>query len=141
MSVNLSPRQFTKVSLVQTIERILEETGLEPHLLELEITESLTVNIDQTITTLHELKSLGVKMSIDDYGTGFSSINYLKQFPVDTLKMDQSFVQELSDDTSDATIVKTIILMAHNLKLNVVAEGIETNEQLVFLQKHLCNEG
>ena len=141
MSVNLSPRQFTKVHLVQTIERILEETGLEPQLLELEITESVTVNIEQTITTLHELKKLGVKISIDDFGTGFSSLNYLKQFPVDTLKIDQSFVRELSDDTSDATIVKTIISMAHNLKLNVVAEGIETQEQLIFLQQHLCNEG
>ncbi|WP_227937274.1 EAL domain-containing protein [Alkalihalobacillus deserti] len=141
MSVNLSPRQFTKVNLVQTIKRILEETDLQPYFLELEITESMTVNIDQTITTLHEFKKLGVKISIDDFGTGFSSLNYLKQFPIDTLKIDQSFVRELFDDTSDATIVKTIISMAHNLKLNVVAEGIETKEQLVFLQQHLCNEG
>lgn len=141
ISVNLSPRQFTKLDLVQTIEQILIETGLEPRLLELEITESMTVNIDQTIKTLHELKRLGVKISIDDFGTGFSSLNYLKQFPVDTLKIDQSFVRELADHTSDATIVKTIISMAHNLKLSVVAEGIETKEQLIFLQKHLCNEG
>ncbi|WP_096199934.1 sensor domain-containing protein [Bacillus sp. FJAT-45350] len=141
MSVNLSPRQFTKVELVQTVKNVLEETGLEPHLLELEITETMTANTEQTIATLHDLKRLGIKISIDDFGTGFSSLNYLKQFPVDTLKIDQSFVRELSNGTSDATIVKTIIAMAHNLNLNVVAEGIETKEQLVFLQEHNCNEG
>ncbi|MCL7748944.1 EAL domain-containing protein [Halalkalibacter alkaliphilus] len=140
MSVNLSPRQFNKINLVQTIENILKETELQPQLLELEITESMTTNIEQTIGTLHELKSLGVKISIDDFGTGFSSLNYLKQFPVDTLKIDQSFVRELSNK-DDETIVKTIISMAHNLNLNVVAEGIETKEQVEFLKQHLCNEG
>ncbi|WP_209124904.1 EAL domain-containing protein [Alkalihalobacillus sp. BA299] len=141
VSVNLSARQFTQLSLVQSIQSALEESGLKPQFLELEITESMTANIEQSIKTLNDLKELGVKISIDDFGTGFSSLNYLKEFPVDTLKIDQSFVRELSNNSSDKTIVKTIISMAHNLNLNVVAEGIETKEQLVFLQQHLCNEG
>jgi len=101
----------------------------------------MTADIERTIETLNQLKQLGVRISIDDFGTGFSSLNYLKQFPVDTLKIDQSFVRELYNNPNDETIVKTIISMAHNLNLNVVAEGIETKEQLVFLQQHLCNEG
>ncbi len=141
VSVNLSVRQFTQLDLVNKVKQVLEETGLEPDLLELEITESMTANIEQTIITLHELKELGIKISIDDFGTGFSSLNYLKEFPVDTLKIDQSFVRNLSQASNNETIVKTIISMAHNLNLNVVAEGIETNEQLLFLQEHLCNEG
>ncbi|MEH7096642.1 EAL domain-containing protein [Neobacillus vireti] len=140
ISVNLSARQFSHAGIVATVEKILRETGLEPHYLELEITESMTINIEHTISTLHELKKLGVLISIDDFGTGFSSLNYLKQFPVDTLKIDQSFVRELKHN-HDVTIVKTIISMAHHLQLKVVAEGIETREQLVFLQQHLCDEG
>ncbi|MCP3764831.1 PAS domain S-box protein [Domibacillus sp. A3M-37] len=141
MAVNLSARQFTQSNFVHTVAAILKETGLEPQYLELEITESMTVDIERTISTLQQLKNLGVHISIDDFGTGFSSLNYLKQFPVDTLKIDQSFVQELHNNPNDETIVKTIISMAHNLNLNVVAEGIETKEQLVFLQQHLCDEG
>ena len=140
ISVNLSARQFSHASIVATVEKILGETGLEPHYLELEITESMTFDIEHTISTLHELKKLGVLISIDDFGTGFSSLNYLKQFPVDTLKIDQSFVRELNHN-HDVTIVKTIISMAHHLHLKVVAEGIETREQLVFLQQHDCDEG
>ncbi|MET1030094.1 PAS domain S-box protein [Domibacillus tundrae] len=141
MAVNLSARQFTQSNFVHTVAAILKETGLEPQYLELEITESMTLDIERTISTLQQLKNLGVHISIDDFGTGFSSLNYLKQFPVDTLKIDQSFVRELYNNPNDETIVKTIISMAHNLNLNVVAEGIETKEQLVFLQEHLCNEG
>ncbi|ULT56510.1 EAL domain-containing protein [Neobacillus drentensis] len=140
ISVNLSARQFSHASIVATVEKILGETGLEPQYLELEITESMTFDIEHTISTLHELKKLGVLISIDDFGTGFSSLNYLKQFPVDTLKIDQSFVRELNHN-HDVTIVKTIISMAHHLQLKVVAEGIETREQLVFLQQHDCDEG
>ncbi|APH03664.1 EAL domain-containing protein [Bacillus weihaiensis] len=141
ISVNLSPRQFSQTDLVKTVEKVLEETGLESHLLELEITESMTADIERTISTLHELKQLGVRISIDDFGTGFSSLNYLKRFPVDTLKVDQSFVNELHNNPNDETIVKTIIAMGHNLGLHVVAEGIETKEQLVFLQQYVCDEG
>jgi diguanylate cyclase (GGDEF)-like protein/PAS domain S-box-containing protein len=141
ISVNLSTRQFSQSILVQTVKTILDETGLEPKYLELEITESMTADIERSIKTLNELKSLGIQISIDDFGTGFSSLNYLKRFPVDTLKIDQSFVKELHNNPSDETIVKTIISMAHSLNLNVVAEGIETQEQLVFLQRHLCEGG
>lgn len=141
ISVNLSLRQFLQLNIVHTIEKALQATGLDAQFLELEITESMTAEIERTITTLQALKRLGVRISIDDFGTGFSSLNYLKQFPVDTLKIDQSFVSELLTNPYDETIVKTIISMAHNLNLNVVAEGIETKEQLVFLQEHLCDEG
>jgi diguanylate cyclase (GGDEF)-like protein/PAS domain S-box-containing protein len=137
--VNLSARQFSQCQIVKTVKKVLEQTGLEPQYLELEITESMTMDIERTIVTLQELKKLGLLISIDDFGTGFSSLNYLKQFPVDTLKIDQSFVRELYNQTNDETIVKTIISMAHTLQLNVVAEGIETREQLVFLQQHLCD--
>jgi diguanylate cyclase (GGDEF)-like protein/PAS domain S-box-containing protein len=141
VSVNLSPRQFNQSNIVKTIETVLQKTGLEPHYLEIEITESTTCDIEHTILTLQQLKKLGVRISIDDFGTGFSSLNYLKKFSVDTLKIDLSFVRELHNNPNDETIVKTIISMAHNLNLNVVAEGIETKEQLVFLQQNLCDEG
>ncbi|MFL8936272.1 EAL domain-containing protein [Rossellomorea oryzaecorticis] len=141
VSVNLSPRQFSQTDLVKIVENALKETGLPAKYLELEITESMTADLNRAIETLQKLKTLGVKISIDDFGTGFSSLNYLKRFPVDTLKIDQSFVRELHNHPNDETIVKTIISMAHHLNLNVVAEGIETQEQLVFLQQHLCDEG
>lgn len=141
VSVNLSARQFSQKNLVRTVANVLLQTGLQAKYLELEITESMTVDIERTIVTLQELKKLGVRISIDDFGTGFSSLNYLKRFPVDTLKIDQSFVRELRNNPNDETIVKTIISMAHNLNLNVVGEGIETQEQLVFLQQHLCDVG
>jgi PAS domain S-box-containing protein len=127
--------------LEKTIEKILRETELEANFLELEITESITADIKRTIATLHQLKKLGVRIGIDNFGTGFSSLNYLKQFPVDTLKVDQTFVRKLHNNPNDETIIKTIISMAHNLNLNVVAEGIETKEQLIFLQQHLCDVG
>ncbi|MBM7655266.1 EAL domain-containing protein [Neobacillus cucumis] len=141
ISVNLSAKQFTLSNLDETVARILNETRLEPRYLELEITESITANIERTITTLQKLKRIGVRISIDDFGTGFSSLNDLQKFPLDTLKIDQSFVRRLQNNPNDETIIKTIISMAHNLNLNVVAEGIETKEQLVFLQEHLCDEG
>lgn len=141
VSVNLSGRQFTQSEMVQTIAEVLHHTRLKPQFLEIEITESMTIDIEHAIPTLEELKYLGVKISIDDFGTGFSSLNYLKKLPVDTLKIDKSFVRELYKNPHDETIVKTIVSMAHNLNLNVVAEGIETNQQLVFLQQHLCNYG
>lgn len=141
ISVNLSAIQFNQPNLIKTIETVLQKTGLEPHLLELEITESMIADIDHTMLMLQQLKKIGILISIDDFGTGFSSLSYLKYFPVDTLKIDQSFVRNLHNNPTDETMVKTIITMAHNLNLKVVAEGIETKEQLVFLQQHLCDEG
>lgn len=141
VSVNLSAIQFNQPNLIDTIEAVLQKTGLEPHFLEVEITESMTTDIDSTILMLQQLKKIGVRISIDDFGTGFSSLSYLKYFPVDILKIDQSFVRKLHNNPNDEIIVKTIITMAHSLNLKVVAEGIETKEQLVFLQHHLCDEG
>ncbi|RXT07120.1 EAL domain-containing protein [Ammoniphilus sp. CFH 90114] len=141
VSVNLSGRQFKEPDLVDTICGILKVTGLEPQYLELEITENISMNnVHLTIQTLQELKALGLKISIDDFGTGYSSLNYLKKFPIDTLKIDQSFVRDIHTDRDDAAIVKAIMAMAFSLDLNVIAEGVETQEQLLFLVKQRCPE-
>ncbi|WP_160725238.1 EAL domain-containing protein [Bacillus sp. USDA818B3_A] len=141
VSVNLSQKQFINLNIVKTIEEVLQKTGLEPHYLEVELTESIKPDLEHTILTLQQLKNLGVSISIDDFGTGYSSLSYLKELPIDTLKIDQSFVRELHNNPNDEAIVKTIISIAHNLNLKVVAEGIETKEQLIFLQQHLCDQG
>ncbi|MEH7418823.1 EAL domain-containing protein [Neobacillus drentensis] len=141
VSVNLSQKQFSHSNIVKTIEEVLQKTGLEPHYLEVELTESIKSDMEHTISCLQQLKKLGVSISIDDFGTGYSSLNYLKEFPIDTLKIDQSFVRELHHNPNDEAIVKTIISIAHNLNLKVVAEGVETKEQLIFLQQHLCDQG
>ncbi|TLS52109.1 EAL domain-containing protein [Paenibacillus antri] len=140
VSVNLSPRQFAQGDVVDTVWSILRETELPPQQLELEITESITMDVESAIATLNRLKRLGVRISVDDFGTGYSSLSYLKRFPLHTLKIDKTFIRECTKDENDATIVRTIIAMAHNLNLRVVAEGVETKEQLVFLQRHLCDE-
>ncbi|MCZ8537943.1 PAS domain S-box protein [Paenisporosarcina quisquiliarum] len=139
VSVNLSSRQFSQSNLVGVVERVLAETKLEAKYLDLEITESMTVDVKQTINTLQALKKLGVKISIDDFGTGYSSLSYLKEFPIDCLKIDQSFIRDCHEDQSNATIVKTIISMAHHLNIQVIAEGVETKEHLDFLQQNLCD--
>ncbi|MEH7121290.1 EAL domain-containing protein, partial [Neobacillus vireti] len=141
VSVNLSQKQFMDSNIVETIEEVLKKTGLEPQYLEVELTESIKADIDQTILALQQLKKLGVTISIDDFGSGYSSLSYIKELPIDTLKIDQSFVRDLHNNPNDEAIVKTIISIAHNLNLKVVAEGIETKEQLIFLQQHLCDQG
>ncbi|CAI6079875.1 EAL domain-containing protein [Cohnella sp. JJ-181] len=140
VSVNLSPRQFEQDDIVETVRRALEDTGLDPRYLELEITEGMTMDVERSIATLRELKKLGVRISVDDFGIGYSSLTYLKRFPIDTLKIDQSFIRECTADENDAMIIKTIISMAHHLNMNVIAEGVEKPEQLIFLQQHLCDE-
>jgi diguanylate cyclase (GGDEF)-like protein/PAS domain S-box-containing protein len=140
VSVNLSIRQFFKPDLISTIKRILIETGLEAQYLELEITESMTMNIESAIQIIQELKHLGVKVAIDDFGTGYSSLNYLKKLPIDRLKIDQSFVRDIEKISNDRDIVATIITMGHNLKMRVIAEGVEAEEQLQFLKLHGCDE-
>jgi diguanylate cyclase (GGDEF)-like protein/PAS domain S-box-containing protein len=140
IAINLSIRQFLTQNLVQTIQNVLENTGVEPKFLMLEITESMTMDVDYAIETLQKLKKIGLDISIDDFGTGYSSLNYLKKFAVDYLKIDQSFVRDMMTDSNDADIVSTIIAMAHNLGLRVIAEGVETKEQLEFLQIHSCDE-
>jgi EAL domain-containing protein (putative c-di-GMP-specific phosphodiesterase class I) len=140
MSVNLSVRQLYQPNLVEMVSTVLNDTGLSPEYLELEITESMLMDTEHGFKILRKLKELGLKISLDDFGTGYSSLSYLKDIPVDKLKIDQSFVRNCTEDLKDAAIVKTIIGMAHQLKLEVVAEGVETNKHLVFLQRNLCNE-
>ncbi|MES2932667.1 MAG: EAL domain-containing protein [Pseudomonadota bacterium] len=141
MAVNLSARQFAQVDLVQSIAAALADTGLEPRFLEIELTESLVMtDVERAIGVLRELKALGVQLSIDDFGTGYSSLSYLKRFPIDVLKIDQSFVRDITVDPDDAAIAVLIISLAHSLKLQVIAEGVETEAQLTYLCQHYCDE-
>jgi len=141
VSVNVSARQFRQDNLVQTIAEVLRETGLEARYLEVELTESAVMHdADQFIAMLGEINDLGVQIAIDDFGTGYSSLSYLKRFPVDRLKVDRSFVQDIVADSDDATIVRTIIALGHNLGLKVVAEGVETQQQIDFLRANHCDE-
>lgn len=141
VSVNLSLHQFTEKDLANTVDMILRKTGLPARYLELEITESMTANIPMTIAILHQLKALGVLISVDDFGTGYSTLNHLKEFPIDILKIDKSFILNLADNPKDQAIVKTIISLAHNLNLHVIAEGIEEEETCLFLTSNNCHEG
>jgi EAL domain-containing protein (putative c-di-GMP-specific phosphodiesterase class I)/CheY-like chemotaxis protein/GGDEF domain-containing protein len=141
VSVNLSAVQFRKADLYETVCRILKETGLPSESLELELTESLLMSDPKAaIATLRRLKGAGIHLSIDDFGTGYSSLSYLKRFPIDALKIDQSFVRDVTTNPDDAAITTAIILLGHSLKLNVVAEGVESESQLSFLQVLRCNE-
>jgi diguanylate cyclase (GGDEF)-like protein/PAS domain S-box-containing protein len=141
VSVNVSPRQFRQGNIVLTVAEVLEETGLEPRYLELELTESMVMHdAPQLLAMLDQLKELGVQVAVDDFGTGYSSLSYLKRFPVDRLKIDRSFVEHIANDANDATIVRAIIALGHNLGLKVVAEGVESDEQLRFLRANLCDE-
>src|SRR5690606_9493559 len=139
--VNLSMRQFRQHNLADKVDCILQEVGLEAKYLELEVTESMTFDIDTAFEQLQRLKRLGVHISIDDFGTGYSSLYYLKTLPIDRLKIDRSFVKEVMLDGSGAAIVSTIAMMAHHLQLKVTAEGVENEEQLEFLKLQNCHEG
>ncbi|HEX9501141.1 MAG TPA: EAL domain-containing protein, partial [Thermoanaerobaculia bacterium] len=140
VAVNLSARQFQQPNLTEEIAEVLEETGLDAKYLELEITESNAMqNAENTIYTLRELKALGVRISMDDFGTGYSSLNYLKRFPIDTLKLDQSFVREITSNPTDAAIATAVISMAHTLNLRVIGEGVEKEDQFQFLQARGCD--
>ena len=140
MAVNLSPRQFLRPGLVDLVATVLRETGLEASFLDLEITESLLMNdVEGSILTLRQFKAMGVRLSIDDFGTGYSSLNYLKRFPIDQLKIDRSFVRDVVTDQDDTAIVLAVIAMAHSMRLEVIAEGVETKEQLAFLRANQCD--
>lgn len=142
MSVNTSPIDFRQPKFVESVESILEQTGLAPGLLELEITEGVLMqNVEATMSALNRLRALGVRLAIDDFGTGYSSLSYLRRFPIDVLKIDQSFIRGLNNDSSDAALVHAIISLGRSLELNVIAEGVETAEQLAFLKTHHCEVG
>jgi diguanylate cyclase (GGDEF)-like protein/PAS domain S-box-containing protein len=141
VSVNLSARQFWQKNLAEQVAQALVDTQLDPRYLELEITEGTFMhNAEETIKTLTALKDLGIKLSVDDFGTGYSSLAYLQRFPIDTLKVDRSFVTASSHSADSAAITRTIIFMAHSLGMSVIAEGVETPEQLAFLREHGCNQ-
>ncbi|MCR4347018.1 MAG: EAL domain-containing protein [Sulfuricaulis sp.] len=140
VAVNLSSRQFHQKDLPMSIYNILQETNFNPALLNLELTEGLVMQqAEASINTLRELVAMDIRISIDDFGTGYSSLSYLKRFPINVLKIDQSFVRDIPKDEDDAAIASTIITMAHSLGLKVVAEGVETLEQLNFMREHHCN--
>ncbi|CAH1200431.1 hypothetical protein PAECIP111893_01375 [Paenibacillus plantiphilus] len=140
VSVNLSIRQFLQQNLTEKVSDILNRTGLKAEYLDLEITETMTMDVKHASRCLLELTKLGINISIDDFGTGYSSFHYLKTLPIGRLKIDRSFVRDIQQDPGDAAIVAAIIAMAHNLNLQVIAEGVENEVQMQFLQKHLCDE-
>jgi diguanylate cyclase (GGDEF)-like protein/PAS domain S-box-containing protein len=141
VTVNFSARQFLQPDLAERVSRVLEATGLDPRYLDIEITESTAMkDIELAVPNLRKLKELGIKLSIDDFGTGYSSLTYLKRFPVHGLKIDQSFIRDVASDASDQAIVKAIIAMGHHLRLKIIAEGVETEEQLAFLRAGGCDE-
>ena len=140
LSVNLSPHQFRQTDFIESIRKVIVENDFPTDLLTLEITENVIIeNIEDTIKKFIKLKELGIQISLDDFGTGYSSLGYLKRLPINELKIDKSFVQDIETDKNDAILVETIISMAHHLKLKIVAEGVETKEQLNFLKRNKCD--
>jgi EAL domain-containing protein (putative c-di-GMP-specific phosphodiesterase class I) len=141
MSVNLSSLHFQEQQLPAVVKRIVDHSGLDPQLLTLEVTESMLLeDIDNKIDLMHHLKDIGVKLSIDDFGTGYSSLNYLRRLPLDELKIDRSFVTDLAQDSNSRALFSSVVFLSHNLGLLTVAEGIETEAQLHFLQQHRCDQ-
>lgn len=139
MSVNLSVRQFEQNNLFGVVKNVLEEAGLPPEYLQLELTENMIIkNTELTLKTMKELKELGIKIAIDDFGTGYSSLGYLKNLPIDTLKIDKSFLHDITTDSDNAAITNTIIMLAQNLNLSVIAEGVETNHHVDYLSSRNC---
>jgi EAL domain-containing protein (putative c-di-GMP-specific phosphodiesterase class I) len=141
VAVNLSPIQFRKQDVPALVARILEETELEAELLELELTENILMqNTDAVIEDLRRLRRLGVSLSIDDFGTGYSSLAYVKNFPVDRLKIDQCFIRNVDTDPNDAAIVRAVISLGHSLGISVLAEGVETADKVAYLRAEGCDE-
>jgi EAL domain-containing protein (putative c-di-GMP-specific phosphodiesterase class I) len=140
VSVNISMYHFKQKDIVKNISAVLKRTGLTPRLLELEVTERVTTDIEHAFSIFHELKQLGVSISIDDFGIGYSSLNYLKKLPIDKIKIDSSFVKGMLECKKDTAIVSSIITLAHNLELQVIAEGVEDGQQLSLLKKLGCDQ-
>jgi EAL domain-containing protein (putative c-di-GMP-specific phosphodiesterase class I) len=141
IAVNLFSAHLHDPMLVDDIERVLQESGLPASALELEIIENVALNNEASAKPLHRLQEKGVKLAFDDFGTGFASLSYLRLFPVSHIKIDRSFVDKLTNGTQDAALVRSLIAMAHSLDLDVIAEGVETEEQAAFLVKENCDEG
>ncbi|MGE7986040.1 putative bifunctional diguanylate cyclase/phosphodiesterase [Lysinibacillus fusiformis] len=141
IAVNISPKQFRKENFARKIKAALKKYEVPPELLEVEITESSMTNVHETFSILTELKQLGVYVSVDDFGTGYSSLSYLKRYPIDIIKIDQSFIRDIAKDDKNEAIIKAIISMSHNLGLEVIAEGIEEPTQVDFLKRHRCQKG
>ena len=139
IAVNLSVRQFERGTIAGIVRQILAETGLEPHRLQLEVTESVIMNTGDALVLINELHAIGVELAIDDFGTGYSSLAYLKQLPVQTLKIDRSFIQDISSDADDEAIAIAIIQLGKSMNLSVIAEGVENAQQVAFLLRHGCN--
>jgi predicted signal transduction protein with EAL and GGDEF domain len=141
VAVNLSARQLQQADLAARLERIVRASGVDPRLIEIELTESmLMADPEAAVATLSALKALGMRLSVDDFGTGYSSLAYLKRFPLDALKIDRTFVRDLPGDLDDAAITRAVIRLAHSLGLEVVAEGVETVEQLRLLEQYRCDQ-
>jgi EAL domain-containing protein (putative c-di-GMP-specific phosphodiesterase class I) len=141
MAVNLSPRQFADGHLLQDIDEALVASGMSPVLLQLEVTESMVMrNVSRAIKILDAIQSRGIRLAIDDFGTGYSSMSLMKHFPIDTIKIDRSFIRDLPVDSEDQAIAQAIISMGKALGMTVVAEGVETPEQQAFLRSHACDE-
>jgi EAL domain-containing protein (putative c-di-GMP-specific phosphodiesterase class I) len=139
IAVNVSPRQFRQQDFFQRVQHVIRQAGVDPRYIELELTEGMLIeNIEDTADKMERLSDLGVRLSIDDFGTGYSSLQYLKRLHLDRIKIDQSFVRDVPADSSSATIVQTIIIMAHNLGLGIIAEGVETETELQFLRENGC---
>lgn len=141
IAINISPKQFRKENFARKIKAALKKYNVQPELLEVEITESSMTNVHETFSILTELKQLGVYVSVDDFGTGYSSLSYLKRYPIDIIKIDQSFIADITKDDKNEAIIKAIISMSHNLGLEVIAEGIEEPSQADFLKRHRCQKG
>jgi EAL domain-containing protein (putative c-di-GMP-specific phosphodiesterase class I) len=142
MAINVSAVELRNKEFVAGVRTVLKETGLEARYLELELTETfLMQDTKSTAVVLETLKAMGVQLALDDFGTGYSSLSYMRRFPIDTLKIDQSFVRNLATDSDDASIVSAVINMGSSLHMRVVAEGIETREQLAMLRDRHCPEG
>jgi diguanylate cyclase (GGDEF)-like protein len=141
MAVNVSARQFRERGLVTTIQKALSDADVNPHFLEIEITESIAMeSAEVVVANLEALRSMSIGISIDDFGTGYSSLTYLKRYPINSLKIDRSFVTDVATNPADAGIVRAVVEMAHGMKLNVIAEGVETKDQFSYLQRYGCDE-
>lgn len=141
IAVNISPMQFKQLNFPNKIESVLKKYEVDPQFIELEITESSMENVEETEEILKKLKKLGVYVSVDDFGTGYSSLSYLKKYPIDIIKIDQSFISDINKDEKNEAIIKAIISLSHHLGMDVVAEGVEEKYQELFLKENRCKKG